>query len=46
VTWFDRNDARLLVKAAVVMLSAATVVIGSAATLGAAWRIFHLAAGG
>ncbi len=44
--WFDQSDARLLVKTAVIMLTASTVVVSSAATLGAAWRVFHIVAGG
>lgn len=44
--WFDQSDARLLVKTAVVMATASTIVLTAAATLGAAWRVFHLMAGG
>jgi hypothetical protein len=44
--WFDQSDARLMAKTAVVMVTASTIVLTTAATLGAAWRVFHLMAGG
>lgn len=44
--WFDASDARLLAKVGVVMLTASTVLVGSAAAFGAAIRVFNLVAGG
>ena len=44
--WFDQSDARMFAKAGVLMLTGATVLVGSAAALGAAFRVFHLMAGG
>ena len=46
MTWFDAKDARLLAKVVAVMASASVVLVGSAAALGAAIRVFHIAAGG
>lgn len=44
--WFDQSDARLLVKVGVLMVTGSTVLVGSAAALGAAFRVFHLMSGG
>lgn len=42
----DDADKRLLAKVGVLMLTGSTVLIGSAAALGAAVRVFHVLAGG
>lgn len=42
---FDKQDVRLLAKAAVVVAAGSTLLLTVSATLGLAWRIFGLMAG-
>ncbi len=42
---FDKDDARLLTKVAVVITGASSLLLISAGTVGLAWRVFTTLAG-